>query len=162
MKIYQVLEDNDLMNFLSQFYSKKQVKVYLKNKEVLVNGKVVSQYNYGLKKGDQVSLQKRIDEDIPILYEDKDLIIVEKPYHLLTISDLKEKEKTLYSKVSTYLKEQHKGSHIFIVHRLDYETSGLVVFAKNKETKEKLQANWQDVKGDIKLLFMENLIMMEN
>lgn len=81
---------------------------------------------------------------INIIYEDKYLIVVEKPAHLLTISTDKEKEKTMFHKVLEY--EKKKNSKLFIVHRLDKETSGLIVFAKDIKTKEFLQNNWQDFK----------------
>ena len=70
-----------------------------------------------------------------ILYEDKYLIIINKPSNLLTISTEKEKENTLYHKVFDYLKKKNKNNKVFIVHRLDKDTSGLVVFAKDDKVK---------------------------
>ncbi len=81
-----------------------------------------------------------------ILYEDKYLIVVNKDAHLLTIATAKEKEDTLYHQVSLYLKKQNKNNKVFIVHRLDKETSGLVLFAKSYQVKEILQNNWPNVK----------------
>lgn len=81
-------------------------------------------------------------EKLDILYEDKYLIGVVKKSGLLTIASNKEKEKTLYSEVSEYVKKQHKSNKIFIIHRLDRDTSGIVLFAKDYKTKEKLQVNW--------------------
>ena len=81
---------------------------------------------------------------IVILYEDKDLIAVSKPAKLLTISTDKEKTHTLYQEVSAYVKKQHPKNKIFIVHRLDRDTSGIVVFAKNEKMKQILQAEWQE------------------
>ncbi len=78
-----------------------------------------------------------------ILYEDKYIIVVDKPNNLLTISDGSEKN-NLYKEVSVYVKKQHKSNKVFIVHRLDKDTSGIVIFAKNYEVKEKLQANWNE------------------
>lgn len=80
---------------------------------------------------------------LQILYEDKNLIIINKPSNLLTISTEKEKEKTLYHEVLEYLRK--KNQKIFIVHRLDKETSGLIIFAKNQKTKERLQNDWSNV-----------------
>ena len=73
-------------------------------------------------------------EKLDILFEDKSLIIINKPSNLLTIGTLKEKDNTLYRKVSEYVKKQHKSNKIFIIHRLDNDTSGIIVFAKNEET----------------------------
>ena len=81
------------------------------------------------------------NEKLDIVYEDKDLLVVNKPSGLLTIATDKEKEKTLFHKVYLYLKKKNKNNKIFIVHRLDKDTSGLVLFAKNEDLKIKLQNN---------------------
>lgn len=81
-------------------------------------------------------------EKLNILYEDKYLIVIEKPSGLLTIGTIKERENTLYKKVSDYVKKQHKSNKIFIVHRLYKDTSGIILFAKNEEVKRKLQRDW--------------------
>ncbi len=97
--------------------------------------------------------KKKLD----ILYEDKDIIVVSKSVHLLTISTLKEKENTLYYQVSTYLKKQNKNNKVFIVHRLDKDTSGIVVFAKNIKAKNILQDNWANVKREYIALVRGNM-----
>lgn len=79
---------------------------------------------------------------IDIVYEDKSIIVVNKPAHLLTISTDNEKEKTLFHKVISYEKQKNKNNKIFIVHRLDRDTSGLIVFAKSEKVKKILQDNW--------------------
>ena len=81
-----------------------------------------------------------------IVYEDKDLIVINKPAHLLTISTDNEKEKTLFHQVMLYEKRKNKNNKVFIVHRLDKDTSGLVVFAKSEILKRKLQNNWEKTK----------------
>lgn len=82
---------------------------------------------------------------LKIIYEDKYIIIVNKPSKLLTIGNDKEKENTLYHKVSIYLKRKNKNNKVFIVHRLDYDTEGLIIFAKDSKTKTILQNNWDKV-----------------
>ena len=84
-------------------------------------------------------------EKLDIIYEDKNIIVVNKPSHLLTVSTEKEREKTLFHKVSEYEKKKHKSNKIFIVHRLDKDTSGIVVFAKNIKCKSLLQNNWEQL-----------------
>ena len=79
---------------------------------------------------------------IDIIYEDKSIIVVNKPSGLLTISTENEKEKTLFHKVITYEKQKNKNNKVFIVHRLDRDTSGLIVFAKSERIKNILQDNW--------------------
>ena len=81
-------------------------------------------------------------DKLEILYEDKQIIAVVKPSGLLTIGTDKEKDRTLYRKVSDYVKKQHKSNKIFIVHRLDKDTSGIIIFAKDEKTKRNLQQNW--------------------
>lgn len=81
-------------------------------------------------------------EKLDILYEDKNMIVVNKPARLLTVATEKERENTLFHKVSEYEKKKHKSNKVFIVHRLDKDTSGVVVFAKNMKIKTTLQDNW--------------------
>ncbi len=81
-------------------------------------------------------------DKLNIIYEDKSIIVINKPAHLLTIGTDKEKEKTLFHKVIMYEKRKNKNNKVFIVHRLDKDTSGLILFAKDEKTKFKLQNNW--------------------
>ncbi len=85
-------------------------------------------------------------DKLDIIYEDKWIIVVNKPSHMLTISTDNEKEKNLFHQVMLYEKRKNKSNKVFIVHRLDKDTSGLVVFAKNQEVKNKLQNNWEKTK----------------
>lgn len=94
---------------------------------------------------------------LDIVYEDKNIIVVNKESNLLTISTVKDKYNNLYRKVSDYVKKQNKNNKIFIVHRLDKETSGLVVFAKNRDSKIKLQNVWKDSKREYLALLEGNL-----
>ena len=80
-----------------------------------------------------------------ILYEDKYLIIVYKRHGLLTISRDNHNDLNLYDEVKTYEKKKNLKNKIFIVHRLDKDTSGLVLFAKNEKIKYALQNNWDKV-----------------
>lgn len=84
-------------------------------------------------------------ERIDIIYEDKDIIVVNKPSGLLTVSTDKEKEKTLFHKVYMYIKKKNKNNKVFIVHRLDKDTSGIVLFAKNESLKIKFQNDWENL-----------------
>lgn len=86
--------------------------------------------------------KKKLD----ILYEDKYLIIINKPSGILTISRDNRNDKNLYDEVKKYVKKQNPKNKIFIVHRLDKDTSGLIIFAKNEKVKRILQTNWTKVK----------------
>lgn len=81
-----------------------------------------------------------------ILHEDDDIIVVDKESGLLTMGSEKEKEKTAYFKLTDYVRRGNYKSknRIFIVHRLDRDTSGVLVFAKTEEAKRFLQDNWQE------------------
>ncbi len=83
-------------------------------------------------------------QKLNIIYENQELLVVNKPPKLLTISDGKTTN-TLYSMAKDYVKKQRKSNKIFIVHRLDKDTSGVVVFAKNEKLKKYLQANWLNI-----------------
>ena len=84
-------------------------------------------------------------DKLDIIYQDKDLIIVNKPSNLLTIATSKEREKTMYHKVMEFEKQKHKANKVFVVHRLDKDTSGILMFAKNEKTKTILQNNWDNL-----------------
>lgn len=79
---------------------------------------------------------------LDIVYEDKYILVINKPAHLLTVSTDKEREHTLYHEVYEYLRK--KNQKVFIVHRLDKETSGLIVFAKDPNSKTILQDEWEN------------------
>lgn len=122
--------------------SKNNIKTLLKNGNIYVNNKSISQYNYNLNIKDVINIKLvNVDLNINVLYEDKYLIIVDKPSGLLTVSTDKEKNNTLYHKVSSYLK-QRENKKVFIVNRIDKDTSGIVVFAKDMKTKTIFQNNW--------------------
>lgn len=88
-----------------------------------------------------MSKNKKMD----IIYEDKELLVINKPAGLLTIATEKEMFKTLYHQAREYVKKQNPKNKIFIVHRLDKDTSGIVVFAKSEKVKRELQENWNSV-----------------
>jgi len=150
---YIVSENAVLMDFLmTQMPSKSRTKIksLLHNKQVLVDGKSISQFNHSLVPGQKVEISKirmmapdKIS-DISIIYEDKDIIVIDKQAGLLSISTAKEKRATAYSLLSEHVKQQDKSSKIFIVHRLDRETSGLMLFAKSEPVKRRLQDTWND------------------
>lgn len=124
--------------------SKNNIKSLLKDECILVNDKVVTKYDYLVKENDIIKIMNTKIGDIPIKYEDKYIIILVKPHNLLTIENEKN-DKNLYHLVSNYVKQKNKKNKIFIVHRLDYETSGLIMFAKDEKVKHLLQNNWDKV-----------------
>lgn len=143
---YNVNNTNTLLPFLLSNVknSKNNIKSFLKNGNVSVNDKIVTKHDFAINIGDKVVI-KMYNTDLDILYEDDYLIIVSKPSGLLTVNTDKGNENTLYKSVSSYVKECNKNNKIFIVNRLDKDTSGIVVFAKNERMKEMLQNKWNDI-----------------
>ena len=85
---------------------------------------------------------------LSILYEDRDILVVNKVNGLLTVSNEKVRENTAYYLLNTYVRKgnQKSRNRVFIVHRLDRDTSGIIVFAKNENAKRYLQEEWQGFK----------------
>lgn len=140
--------DAEIYNYLRENLnkSKNNIKTLLKNKCIYVNNKTVTQYNYIVHKNDIITIGKSIKENtftLKIIYEDNDIIVIDKPTKILTISNEKEKEKTLYREVSNYLKKENKK--VFVIHRLDYDTSGVIMFAKNQKIQKLYQENWNNL-----------------
>jgi RluA family pseudouridine synthase len=91
---------------------------------------------------------KRLPGGLAIIHEDRDIIVVDKPPGLLTISTDREKSRTAYFILTDYVRKgvAKSRNRIFIVHRLDRETSGILLFAKNEAAKFRLQSQWRDTK----------------
>lgn len=126
---------------------KKKIKSYLTHGAIYINNNKVTRYDYELVRGMQIDIdtKNRTSLLFDILYEDDYIIAVNKPSDLLTIATKKEKEKTLYHYVSQYLKRKNKNNKVFIIHRLDKETSGILLFAKDEKTKNLFQKNWNEL-----------------
>ncbi len=88
--------------------------------------------------------KKHQPKGLEILYEDRDLLVVNKTNGLLTVSTDREKEKTAFALLNNYVRKGNIRSkyRVFIVHRLDRDTSGVLVFAKNEKAKRYLQDQW--------------------
>ena len=148
---FKVKEQNELMKFLIENLPNKNrnnIKSLLKNKQVLVDGAAISQFNHPLNPGQEVMITESrfSDKDmkgIKVVYEDEYLIAVEKASGILSIATDKEREKTAYNIVKNYVKSRNPLEKLFIVHRLDRETSGVMIFAKTEKMQQILQTNWQ-------------------
>ena len=148
MEKYIVKENEILIEILKKMFSnlsKNSVKSLLHNEKVFVNGNMTTKYNYELNIGDVVEIREKVAKNIDIIYEDKDIIVINKPSGLLTVATEKEKNKTAYHLVMEYLKKKNKNNRIFIIHRLDKDTSGIIMFAKNERAKHLYQDNWNDI-----------------
>ncbi len=134
---------------------KKQVRTWLKYQAVTVNGRAITQFNHALVPGDVVAIRSGpfaapravLGGGMKIYFEDASVIVVEKPENLLTMATDSEQEKTAYFQLTEYLRggDERARDRVWIVHRLDRETSGLMVFAKSAKAKEVLSTGWSDV-----------------
>lgn len=146
-----VVENNTLINIISnklKDLSNKTIKQYIKNEMVYVNGDVEKNSSRVLTKDDELIFyfkKSNLNNDLEIIYEDDDLIAINKESGLLSISNSKEKNRTAFRLVSDYVKEKDKNNKIFVVHRIDEDTSGVLLFAKNQNIQEKLQTKWNDI-----------------
>lgn len=161
IKEYPVNKECELLEFLYQVLkeqSKNNVKNILTKRYVAVNGLPVTQYNYILYRGDIVQIAKeqlpkvksetnkhQMISKLNIIYEDDDFIVINKPNGLLTIESDNEKLATAYKTVLEYMAEKDIHARCFQVHRLDKETSGILLFTKKYELKEKLTKRWNSL-----------------
>lgn len=151
---FTVEDGSGLLDFLLLKLSNKSrnnVKSILTHKEVLVDGRVVTKHDYALKPGQTVRIAppenrgEKSKSGLDIIYEDNDLLVINKPAGLLSIATEKEKELTAYHLMTDYVQLHNPKKRIFIVHRLDRDTSGVLMFAKNERMKLALQDNWSDL-----------------
>ena len=150
---YPVTEDTTLLPFLLDALkgkSRNNVKSLLSRKLVTVDGHPVSRFDTPLAPGQTVSIlsvpaPKSDTLPFPILFEDEHLIVVNKPAKLLSVANEKEKTRTAYHMVTDYVKSQHIDNRIYVLHRLDRDTSGVLMFARDPETKELFQSRWNEI-----------------
>lgn len=148
-----VKEEIELYTFLRNNLkgSKNNIKSFLSHELVCVNGKTITKYNYLLKANDRITIgAKKVDSflgKIKIIYEDDNYLVVDKPSGMLTIATEEDKDanNNLYSVLSKYVKKKNINSKLFVVHRLDKDTSGIVLFSKKERLMMMLQDNWNDL-----------------
>lgn len=134
--------------------SRSSVKALLSHGQISVNGKVTNQFDTLLQANDVVGIsyeRGKIAFNHPLLtivWEDENLIVVNKREGLLSVANAKVKERTAYHLLSDYLKKEDPRNKIFILHRLDRETSGLMMFARNRGVQEKMQSDWNNMITD--------------
>ncbi len=148
MKEYIVEKKGYLLEYLYEIVPlpKKKIKQYLTHGSIYVDNTRTTKYDYPLEKGMKITLKDKKTTLLPfkIIYEDDYIIVVDKPSGLLTVATAKEKENTLYHMIHNYLNKKEKGSKVFIIHRLDKDTSGIVILAKDEKTKRKFQEHWDE------------------
>ncbi|NUM53953.1 MAG: RluA family pseudouridine synthase [Candidatus Hydrogenedentes bacterium] len=151
-----VKERTALLRYLQSQYPETKrtaLKQLLRHRAVFVNGNPVTRHDHVLEPKDRVVIERGAPAPVckpsatmpEIVFEDRHIIVVNKPEGLLTIATEKETHRTAYRQVMAYVQEDrpHRGERIFIVHRLDRDTSGLLVFARTEEAKRAMQQNWE-------------------
>ena len=149
---FEVDKEDTLLVFLLEFFSGKSrnyVKGILRRGQITVDGKPCTDYARKLVPGQQVRVVReapaaKIGPGFPIIYEDEDIIVIDKPAGMLAVATDDERENTAYRTVTSYVKAKNKSGRVFVVHRLDRETSGVMLLAKNERIKYALQDNWDD------------------
>lgn len=146
-----VTRQAELMEFLLESLpgkSRTTVKSLLAHHQVSVEHKAVTSFNHPLKPGQQVTVnwtrvqQKSSLKGVRIVFEDPYLVVIEKSPGLLSIATDKEKERTAYRILSDSAKKVDRRTRIFVVHRLDKDASGLMMFSKSKSVQAALQGSW--------------------
>ncbi len=153
-----VTEPAELLEFLFVTWpdeKKKQIRTWLKYQAVSVNERPVTQFDHPLKPGDVVAIRSdrsavpkaKLPSGMKIYFEDAAILVIEKPENLLSTASEGEQEKTAYFQLTEYLRtnKPRSSEKAWVVHRLDRETSGLMVFGKTSEAKTALQAGWENV-----------------
>ena len=151
---FEIKEECTLMPFLLQALhdqNRTTVKSLLSHKLVQVNNRPTTQFDTPLRPGDTVTVGMNKSAApfhhsmLNLVYEDADLIVVEKASGLLSMGTDRDKTKTAYHILNDYVKSKNPRNHVLILHRLDKETSGVMMFAKNLKTQEILQKNWNEM-----------------
>ena len=153
--VLRVAEPAALIDFLIAKMggmARSSVKQLLGQRRVKVGNAVQTRHDYMLKAGDVVTVSsgrgnsQLTHPKLRIVYEDDDLIVVNKQPGLLTVSATPgSSETTAYSILRAYVKKQNARAGIYVVHRLDRETSGLLVFARSEELQHYMRQYWREL-----------------
>lgn len=151
---YEVYKDSSLLEFLIDVMPERKrtnIKELLSHNQIAVNGDPVRQFDLQLHIGDVVKANLTREfrvfyhRRIQLVYEDDDILVINKGYGLLSMGNDKVKEGTAYSILKEYVKWNDPKNKIFVVHRLDRDTTGLMMFAKTEEAKNIMQHNWNNM-----------------
>lgn len=142
---YFVTEETPLLNALSYFFpdsSKSNLRSWLKSGRVYVDGKLEKCGNVFVERGQTISLTPRtrlVENHFPILYEDHHIVAIEKPEGLLSVSTAFEKNETAFA----HLKTKYHPKTVYVVHRLDQDTSGVMLFALSTRAQTELKKTFE-------------------
>ncbi|PJA07719.1 MAG: RNA pseudouridine synthase [Flavobacteriales bacterium CG_4_10_14_0_2_um_filter_32_8] len=149
--IFTIVKEAELFPFLIETIKDKtrtKLKAMLTHQQIKVGKEIITQHNHPLKIEDKVTVswdgpfKKENYDGIKIVFEDDDIIVINKRSGLLSVGSEKEKKQTAYRMVTSHIQNDNPVARLFVVHRLDREASGLMVFTKNKNAQEDLKASW--------------------
>lgn len=138
---------------MSKNSSRTSAKSWLKHGQIMLNGEVTTAFDAPVAPGSEVKVNtsrafiRFRHPRLKLIYEDDDVIIVDKGYGLLSVgipNPQKKKIESAYDIIREYLKKKDPRNKLFVVHRLDRDTSGVMMFAKNEEAMETLRHNWNN------------------
>ena len=144
-----VQDDAPLLEWLLENLkqSKSKTKATLQNRGIKVNNRTVTQFDFALHKGDKVSVSTSKKNDqfqskyVKLVYEDRYLVVVEKSHGILSMS-VGQSSLNVKTILDDYFKRSRQKCTAHVVHRLDRETSGLLIYAKDMETRQQLEHEW--------------------
>lgn len=153
---YEVMQDDTLLNFLLNNVkeSRSKIKATLQGRGIKVNGKTVTQFDFPVAKGTKIDVSKtKRNNDklksryVKIVYEDQYLVVIEKNIGILSMA-AGHKSLNVKAVLDDYFKKSRQRCTAHVVHRLDRDTSGLMIYAKDIETEQILEHNWHDIVFD--------------
>jgi len=153
LREFTVKKECELLEFLLETLkdqSRNSVKSLLTNRHVTIDGAPITQFNFKLYKDDIViisktPIRKKTRSNLPIIFENEEMIVINKPSGLLSIASDKEKGATAYRMLTDYVQQKDKHNRIFVVHRLDEDTSGVLMVVKNPKLQQALQDDWNNL-----------------
>lgn len=155
--IVQVDEEIGLLDFLlknARNKSRTKIKATLRGQGIKVNGRITTQFDYQLKPGMKVSISKAkrdgqqlVSRYVKLVYEDRHIVVIEKAEGILSMA-AGHSSLNVKSVLDDYFHKSHQRCTAHVVHRLDRETSGLMIYAKDMDTEQILEHNWHDIVYD--------------
>ena len=155
--IVQVDEEIGLLDFLLKNAGNKsrtKIKATLRGQGIKVNGRITTQFDYQLKPGMKVSISKAkrdgqqlVSRYVKLVYEDRHIVVIEKAEGILSMA-AGHSSLNVKSVLDDYFHKSHQRCTAHVVHRLDRETSGLMIYAKDMDTEQILEHNWHDIVYD--------------
>ena len=156
--VFKATEDCGVLELLKKTLTGKSgttIKSYLTHRQVFVNDRLTLRHDLPVKKGDRIEIRMGRTEHLAmdsrllrIVYADNDIIVIDKQHGLLSVATNRFEQRTAFRLLSDLVKQQDPTNKIFVVHRLDRETSGLMLFARSEECKQRLQQDWTNMVTD--------------